>query len=116
MTDASFDVVVALSVEASDEPITLDSLREPAWRDALRRVTLRELCVVRREPERLPTDEEARALLNRAFGSHPMVNIGGRSVEGKVDRSHPPEAMAVVVAEVLVQQDLAPIEGDEYPK
>jgi hypothetical protein len=116
MTDASFDVVVALSVEASDEPITLDSLRQPAWRDALRRVTLRQLRVVQRESERLPTGDEARALLNRAFGSHPMVNIGGRSVGGKIDRSQPPEAMAVVVAEVLVQQDLAPIEGDEYPR
>jgi hypothetical protein len=117
VTDASFDVVLVPSVEISHEPITLDDLRQAGWRSALRRVASRELSVQQREPDRVPTDEEATELLNRAFSNHPMVNIAGRPVGGKVDRSHPPVVLAVVVAEVLVQQDLAPIrEGDEYPR
>jgi hypothetical protein len=117
MTDASCDVVLALSVEASDGPIALDDLKQAGWRGALRRIASRELHVLQREPGRRATDEEVTELLSRAFANHPMINVGGKLVGGKVDRSHPPAVLAAVVAEVLVQQDLAPIrEGDEYPE
>ncbi|MBS1888794.1 MAG: hypothetical protein JSU06_16545 [Actinobacteria bacterium] len=75
----------------------------------------RELSVRLREPERVPTDMDATELLQRAFGNHPVVNTGGRSIGRKADRDDPPVVLAVVVAEVLTQQELATIrEGEEY--
>ncbi len=116
MTDASFDVVLSLTVEVSRGLVTLDDLRRADWRSGLRPVATREPLVQLWEPERLPSDEEARALLDRVLGSHPMGNVGARPVAGGVDRKGRPQVLAVVVAEVLVQQDLAPIsEGADYP-
>jgi hypothetical protein len=117
VTDASFDVVLCLSVEVSHKPITLDDLKQAEWRSALRRVASHELLIQQSDTERAPTDEEASALLDRALGDHPMGNVGARPVGGKIDRKAPPAVVAAVVAEVLVQQDLAPIpDGAEYPR
>lgn len=117
VTDASFDVVLCLSVEVSYKPITLDDLKQAEWRSALRRVAARELIVQQCETGHVPTDEEASALLDRALSGHPMGNVGARPVGGKVDRKAPPAVLAAAVAEVLVQQDLEPIpDGGEYPR
>jgi hypothetical protein len=116
VTDALFDVVLCLSVEVSHKPIALHDLKQAEWRSALRRVASREMLVQQSEPERVPTDEEASALMNRALIDHPMGNVGARPVGGKIDRNAPPAVLAVVVAEILVQQDLAPIpDRAEYP-
>lgn len=117
VTDASFDVLLCLSVEVSHEPIMLDDLKQAEWRVSLRRVASREVRVQQRDAGRVPTDEEASALLNRALNNHPMGNAGARSVGGKTDRKAPPAVLAVAVAEVLVQQDLAPVpDGAKYPR
>jgi hypothetical protein len=116
MNDASFSVELCLSVEASRMPITLADLRTGEWRSRLRPVALQERPLRQLDPGRAPTDEEAGAVLDRAFLDHPFVNVAGRPSGGKVKHDEPPAMRGIVVAEILIQQELAPIpEGGAYP-
>lgn len=109
MTDPPFDVALRLSVEASRNPIGSSDIKRPDWRTQLAQLACREPSSRYFPPNEKPAEEDASRVLAETFAAHPMANVNARARNGRIERDIPTAVQALVIAEVVLQPELAPV-------
>jgi hypothetical protein len=91
-------------------------LKRPDWRTKLAQLACREPSSQHFPANEKPAEEDASRVLSETFAKHPMANVSARLSGGAVERDIPKAVQALVIAEVVLRPELAPVPpGGEFP-